>query len=309
MQSFKLHMDVYEATSKLNDLFKEPVSNVAAIEMGELSRVFSFSHLQKEYVIHFKNDRESFDKAKDIYEKYSSPSLPIPKVVKIGSLPDMYYAISEKAAGKPISDWDEENKVEAILNQLAIHFTYMSQIPIDPAVGFGIITANQETGQRNWQETLVHFFDPAQEGFHHNWTRLYTDSFLEETLFTEGFDKMMALADYSPSEPHLVHGDFHLGNMLSDGQRVTGIVDWEMAMYGDFMFDLAGLHFWAPQLEFPQRVRKSWIEGGKDIPYFEERLHCYLLFKGIDGLRFYAKKNDKDAYNYMRGRVIDLLKE
>ncbi|KRG14871.1 aminoglycoside phosphotransferase family protein [Lederbergia galactosidilytica] len=309
MPSFKLDMDIHEATDKLTDLFKEQVTNVTAIEMGELSRVFSFNHQQNEYVIHFKRDRYSFDKAKYMFETYSSAALPIPKLIEIGSLSGMYYAISEKALGQPISKWDEENKVDSILNQLADHFTYMSQIPIDPNIGFGTLTEKGIASQKSWQEALMHFFDPAQLGFHHNWTNLYTISFLEKTLFTEGFNTMMSLAEYSPVEPHLVHGDFHLGNMLSDGQKVTGIVDWEMAMYGDFMFDLAGLHFWAPHLEFPQRVRKSWIESGKNIPYFEERLRCYLLLKGIDGLRFYAKKDDKGAYNYMRNRVIALLKE
>ncbi len=62
MPSFKLDMDIHEATDKLTDLFKEQVTNVTAIEMGELSRVFSFNHQQNEYVIHFKRDRYSFDK-------------------------------------------------------------------------------------------------------------------------------------------------------------------------------------------------------------------------------------------------------
>ncbi|CAM4147481.1 aminoglycoside phosphotransferase family protein [Lederbergia lenta] len=308
MRSFKLDMNVNEAEKLLSDLYIDSVSNVTAIEMGELSRVFSFTLNNKDFVVHFKNNRESFDKATFIYEAYSSALLPIPKVIKIGNVDNMYYAISEKASGKPISLLEDDPNIDNILNNLAGHFTYMSQISMESNRVFGMISSYNNLEQNSWKETLSNFFDENQDGFHQNWTRLYSESFLEKSLFEEGFEVMIELANFSPATPHLVHGDFHLGNMLSDGQQVTGIVDWEMAMFGDFMFDLAGLHFWSPQLEFPQRVRNLWAKTGKDIPYFEERLRCHLLFKGIDGLRFFAKKDDQPSYNYMRERVITLLK-
>lgn len=37
----------------------------------------------------------------------------------------------------------------------------------------------------------------------------------------------------------LVHGDFHMRNLLVDGDRLTGIVDWEVARISDPLFDLA----------------------------------------------------------------------
>ncbi|MGE4240145.1 phosphotransferase family protein [Ramlibacter sp.] len=37
----------------------------------------------------------------------------------------------------------------------------------------------------------------------------------------------------------LVHGDFHMRNLLIDGERVTGIVDWEVTRISEPLFDLA----------------------------------------------------------------------
>ena len=37
----------------------------------------------------------------------------------------------------------------------------------------------------------------------------------------------------------LVHGDFHMRNLLIDGERVSGIVDWEVARLSNPLFDLA----------------------------------------------------------------------
>lgn len=41
-----------------------------------------------------------------------------------------------------------------------------------------------------------------------------------------------------PNEPALVHGDYRVGNCLIDRGRITGILDWELAFFGDPRFDL-----------------------------------------------------------------------
>ncbi len=40
-----------------------------------------------------------------------------------------------------------------------------------------------------------------------------------------------------------VHFDFHLGNLLADADRVTGVIDWDGAGRGDRRFDLVTLRF------------------------------------------------------------------
>lgn len=40
-----------------------------------------------------------------------------------------------------------------------------------------------------------------------------------------------------------VHFDFHPGNLLADGNRVTGVVDWDGAGRGDRRFDLVTMRF------------------------------------------------------------------
>ncbi|HEY4864435.1 MAG TPA: phosphotransferase [Candidatus Dormibacteraeota bacterium] len=41
--------------------------------------------------------------------------------------------------------------------------------------------------------------------------------------------------------PGLVHGDFHYGNLLFDGSRVTSVLDWEIAHVGQPLIDLGCL--------------------------------------------------------------------
>ncbi|MXO90991.1 phosphotransferase [Altererythrobacter aquaemixtae] len=49
------------------------------------------------------------------------------------------------------------------------------------------------------------------------------------------------LADNVPEtvEPVLNHGDYRLGNLLAEGSRLTGVLDWELAHFGDPHEDLA----------------------------------------------------------------------
>lgn len=43
----------------------------------------------------------------------------------------------------------------------------------------------------------------------------------------------------APVPPRLVHGDFRLGNLLVENGRLTGVLDWELAHFGDPHEDLA----------------------------------------------------------------------
>jgi aminoglycoside phosphotransferase (APT) family kinase protein len=56
-------------------------------------------------------------------------------------------------------------------------------------------------------------------------------------------DALGWLASHAPrcARPTLVHGDFRAGNLLFDGGRITGLLDWEFAHIGDPARDLAWL--------------------------------------------------------------------
>jgi aminoglycoside phosphotransferase (APT) family kinase protein len=41
----------------------------------------------------------------------------------------------------------------------------------------------------------------------------------------------------APLPPAIVHGDFRLGNLLADGNRITGVIDWEIWSIGDPRLD------------------------------------------------------------------------
>jgi aminoglycoside phosphotransferase (APT) family kinase protein len=70
----------------------------------------------------------------------------------------------------------------------------------------------------------------------------------------------------------LVHLDFHPGNVLVDGGRVTGLIDWDGATRGDRHFDLVTLRFWLtgrhPHLLAPIDQRLAGIPRRRHDAYW-----------------------------------------
>jgi aminoglycoside phosphotransferase (APT) family kinase protein len=64
-----------------------------------------------------------------------------------------------------------------------------------------------------------------------------------QELTTRAGELGVLLAARVPAErpPTLVHGDYHYGNMLFEGARVTAILDWEIAQIGQPLLDLGAL--------------------------------------------------------------------
>lgn len=43
----------------------------------------------------------------------------------------------------------------------------------------------------------------------------------------------------------LVHADYGSNNLLTDGSTITSVLDWESAIWGDPLYDVANIMFWA----------------------------------------------------------------
>jgi aminoglycoside phosphotransferase (APT) family kinase protein len=90
------------------------------------------------------------------------------------------------------------------------------------------------------------------------------------------------------ARPVLVHGDFRTGNVLYDGDRITGVLDWEMAHLGHPAEDLAWAYraLWSPERFVPldEFVAAYTAAGGADIDADALRWHrvfCEAKFATI----------------------------
>jgi aminoglycoside phosphotransferase (APT) family kinase protein len=73
------------------------------------------------------------------------------------------------------------------------------------------------------------------------WREVYeTRRLVRDPVVEEAFD-WVADRGPVPAWPGLVHGDYRLGNVIVDGERIRAILDWELAYRGDVRFDLGYL--------------------------------------------------------------------
>lgn len=103
-----------------------------------------------------------------------------------------------------------------------------------------------------------------------HWRGVYEEAgFAADPIFDDGFAWLRA---NPPAERRigLVHGDYRAGNLLLDGGRVSGILDWELAHVGDVSFDLG---YFSTEYMAGKHLRpKSDLLGGiADRSWFFER--------------------------------------
>ncbi|MFF2810569.1 phosphotransferase family protein [Streptomyces sp. NPDC058000] len=90
----------------------------------------------------------------------------------------------------------------------------------------------------------------------------------------------------------LLHADLHRGNMITDGRR-TVFLDWELALWGDPVYDLADhLHKMSYLPREDARVRNLWRQAAP--------ADCRTDW--VDGLGFYL------GYERMKSAVVDTVR-
>jgi hypothetical protein len=165
-------------------------------------------------------------------------------------------------------------------------------VPIPRVLGIGRFAS--------WTQYLLSFYD---QKFAFTWPELIQQTFLEQEVYETCFNAMKRLLAYCPTEKYLVHGDFGFDNVLSEGQHITGVLDWADARLGDFVYDLAYLDFWSKDIPYAALWQEEATASGNRIPHFEERRRCYMLHIGLQGLAIAALTANEQSYMRIRERT------
>jgi hygromycin-B 4-O-kinase len=116
--------------------------------------------------------------------------------------------------------------------------------------------------------------------------------------FDAAYRCLESLAGDLPDLRCLIHSDLLHYNVLVEGDRISGVLDWGCAMTGDFLYDLAWLCFWQPwypawqRIDFEQEARRHYAAIGLAVPGLEQRLLCCQLHIGLAGMAYQAYAGD-----------------
>jgi hygromycin-B 4-O-kinase len=130
-----------------------------------------------------------------------------------------------------------------------------------------------------------------------------------ERFFRETYDRLRALVEHMPEVRRLVHSDLLHYNVLVDGDRITAIIDWGSALFGDFVYDVAWLAFWSPwypawsSIDFAEEAARHYAAIGLEVPAYEVRLRGCQLHIGQDALAYQAFTGRWDEFDWTAERL------
>lgn len=295
-----------EVAAIIRNHFGAEAEGITLLKGGNLSSVFAFSVSGQPYVIKFSDLAGSFETERFAADLLSSQGVPFPRCLALGQSDSLRYLISEKIGGHHLEGCTPEQQ-RRMLPELIRLLTQINRIEVGATTGYGTIRADGNGTYRSWKEHVVAENAEDQTGtFWEGWHSLFTTSCLEKDVFEECYARLLAYCPYNEPHRHFIHGDFHQWNILTDGQRITGIIDCN-CKYGDFLVDLATLDWHMKKLDVIQAYRHYQRQTETIIPHFEERLIGARYYNGLIGLRFYAKMDWKAAYTQLRNELLSLV--
>lgn len=294
----------------LSEQVGNDVADVRPLAGGFFSRAFAATAGGSEYVVRLNagvHAQESFAKDDYAWRHFASPALLIPRIVASGETIDGYYAISERVPGCTLAEFSVDER-QTLLPAVLGAFEAISKSDVGMSRGYGPWNSSGDGQYSSWRRYLVEVMMNDPDGYYQDWHALFDDSFLEREMYETVYRQMLRLAEYCPEERALIHNDFQFENILAEGQRVTGVIDWANALYGDPLYDVARWIWWSAQPGW-------WYDDSCDLmqsrfcdaSHYDERILCYQCHIGLDDLRFYAKTGKQAEYGLMRDRLLWLV--
>lgn len=265
------------------------VDAIDAAGHGEWSRAYFFRHAGRDLVVRFSATDDDF--LKDQRAHAMAAALPIPRVIEVGAADVGYFAISERVHGTFLEERDAAG-MHSVLPSLFSTLDAIREVDVARTRGFGLWRGSDGAAPfASWRESLLTVASsPRLQG----WQEALQAATESQRTFDKAFAQLERLVDTCPEDRHLVHSDMLNFNVLVQQQRITALLDWGSALYGDFLWDVAWFTFWQPwyrawsTLDIRQAARTHYAAIGLDVPNFDERLRCCELAIGMDGLAYQA---------------------
>lgn len=265
---------------------------MVAVGVGEWSRAFAYEVDGEEFVIRFGALDEDFRKDA-LAARFGAPALPIPEVMAIGETKDGYYAISRRAQGRFLDDLDA-GELRAALPSLFAAFDAARAADLTGRRGYGLWGDSGDARHESWREALLAVGEDMPGHRTHGWRARLKASATGSEPFDEAWARLEELTRGEQVARSLIHGDLLNRNVLTEGGRISAVLDWGCAMYGDFLYDVAWLCFWQPwypawpEIDFAREAEQHYAALSLEVPRFRERLLACQLQIGLDSQAYCA---------------------
>jgi len=275
----------------LHEHYNKNAIRLVPLATGMFSQAFSFWVNDQAFVIRFNQWKQDFLKNKYANEHFACINIPIPPIIQLGKYNDTWhYAISSLCSGQTLDKLSLE-QMHTLLPNLIVTVDHIHAIDLSNQAGYGLMDEHG-VGMFN---SCIRSLDNRK--IPHNWHYLLNSTFLEKRLFLNYKKQMLNLIPACPEQKQLVHGDIGFGNVVWNGTKITGVLDWAESKIGDPLWDIAWLNFWSDDTDYASAFYHFYKCQNRVPKNYEERLLCYSLYIGLTSLAITAHNNKREEYN------------
>lgn len=254
------------------------VTDFQPVSEGEDSQAFGFVRGRDRYIARINASAAGFRKDDFVSRRFAGMHLPIPDVIAIDRLPTGHACcVSRRAPGVTLQDLAARD-LATVLEPVAGVLDAMADCDLRGTRGFGTFDDSGIGGFARWRDYLTGIRDHDR----YDWPAAYRH--VARDRIERLFEPMTALLDHCPEQRHLVHGDFGSNNVLADGGRISGVIDWSDALFGDPLYDIANILFWRSWLMCMEQQARFFEQRQPDRLASTARLRCYQLRIGLNVL-------------------------
>jgi len=222
--------------------------------------------LSNNYVIRFRDDNHKLLLREANFLKQLNHAL-IPKILWFGEIDQLFFMVENRLPGKTINlVWKKlsiKNK-KSIIEQVVEFLRYQKNQTKN-------YVYSVNTGKK-YKEFLDYLIDGLKQKVADIKKFKQTNEIIRDLLLIIDNPEVKNLFTIQ-TKAILVHGDLIIHNLLTDGKNLTGVLDWELALWGDPDYDLFRLFYY-------QECAKAYQEQGIDETFesdYMDRLIALIL--------------------------------
>ena len=235
------------------------------------------------------------------YSAYQGTTVPVPAMVDIKE--------DEETLGAPFM------LMQQLDGAAASPFTPDAYSPHEEKLGKQFWSILGKISKKDINDNFISQFennseDPCWKSELDKWVDIINeDSISIEPILEAGIRKLYEDPPKDPQKKSLVHGDYRNGNFLFKDNKITGILDWEMAHIGDPLEDLG----WAlsPIWSWQDRQKPAYLidrqealsiwESSSEITIDKSDLNWWELFACIKGMAIWISAGNE----FKTGKNVD----
>lgn len=261
------------------------VSPLEPLQEGEESRAFAFDSGGRACVVRINRSARGFEKDAWVQRRFVREGLPIPEIVAIGLLDDGHaWCVSRRAAGVTLQDLAPA-ELPAVVGEVARVLDVIAASDLHGTRGYGRFDAEGVAADASWPAFLSGICRRDMSVLKRAADRRRVEAWRDRVV-----DFAAGCADVRG----LVHGDFGSNNVLVDAGRISAVIDWSEALYGDPLYDVANILFWRPWLDCMEQQARHFESARPDLLADPARLRCYQLHIGLEQIHQTALAGAED---------------